>query len=164
MTIRTRIEGAAELDRVLKRLPKAIGERVLANAVRAGAKIIRDEARAKAPVRVGGNLIRLGKRSSKGRLPGFLRSQIITAKARKGTSSDSVTIHVGPSTKAFYGLFQEFGTRNHPAKPFLRPAFDGNVEKAIKGIGVKLGKDIEKAAVKLAGPLARSGLVKRRRR
>ncbi len=163
MTIRTRIEGAAELDRVLKLLPKAIGERVLANAVRAGAKIIRDEARAKAPVRVSGGLIRLGKKSSKGRIPGFLRANIITAKARRGTSSDSVTIHVGPSRKAFYGLFQEFGTRFHSARPFLRPAFDNNVEKAIKVIGIKLGKDIERAAVKLAGPLAKSGLVKRRR-
>lgn len=48
-----------------------------------------------------------------------------------------VVIHVGlqdgdmngNKSVAEYGMGNEFGTRNAPARPFMRPAFDENVQK-----------------------------------
>jgi hypothetical protein len=44
-----RIEGLAELNRALRELPQRIANRGLRTAVYAGAKVIRDEARHRAP-------------------------------------------------------------------------------------------------------------------
>ena len=140
-----RLAGARELDAMLKRLPKHLGERVLVNAVRAGAQVVRAEAKARAPVKTG-----------------RLRANIIARRA-KGRGA-AVTVSVGPSRKAWYGRLVEFGTVTTGARPFLRPAFESTKRAALDRIGERLGRNIERAAVKLAGPLAKSGLVRRRRR
>lgn len=44
-----RIEGLAQLDRALRELPQRVANRGLRASVYAGAKVIRDEARARAP-------------------------------------------------------------------------------------------------------------------
>lgn len=44
-----RIEGLAQLDRALRELPDRVANRGLRASVYAGAKVIRDEARAQAP-------------------------------------------------------------------------------------------------------------------
>lgn len=44
-----RIEGLAQLDRALRELPQRIANRGLRASVYAGAKVIRDEARSRAP-------------------------------------------------------------------------------------------------------------------
>jgi len=53
---------------------------------------------------------------------GNLRASIATAVTEKGA------VIVGPSKQAFYGRFHEFGGefggRNFPARPFMRPAFN----------------------------------------
>ena len=141
----TRIEGAAELDKVLKALPKRMGERALVAAVRAGANIIRDEARARVPVGTG-----------------RLRDEIVVKRIRTGQAS--LTMRLGPLRSSFYGMFFEFGTSIQAARPFLRPAFDAKVGEALGALGTRLGKRVEAEAKKLAGPLAKAGLVKRRRR
>lgn len=144
-----RVNGAAELDRVLKLLPKQIGAKVLQGAVMAGAKPIQEEAQRLAP-----------------RATGKLAANIIRARPRRerGRARRVGAVLIGPSTRAFYGLFLEFGTSTIPAQPFLRPAFDAKAGEALARIGAELGKRIERAAVRLAGPLAKSGLVRRRRR
>jgi HK97 gp10 family phage protein len=37
---------------------------------------------------------------------------------------DEAAVAVGPTRGFFYGWFQEFGTAEHPAQAFVRPAFD----------------------------------------
>jgi HK97 gp10 family phage protein len=51
---------------------------------------------------------------------------------------------------AFYGPALEKGTGDMPAKPFMRPAFDNNVQISIKIIGDELKAEIEKAAARIA--------------
>jgi len=58
----------------------------------------------------------------------------------------------------------EFGTSIMSARPFFRPAFERTKIAALQEIGNKLGKGIEDRAAKLAGPLAKSGLIKKRRK
>ena len=161
-----KLSGARELDRVLQKLPREIGEKVLLSSLRVGAKEIKEAAKARAPVRSGGGAKTVKTAVGGGirvvRQPGFLKNSIRIARLRGSESSAAVSI--GPRREAFYGMFQEFGTRFQPARPWLRPALDAAAGRAIAAFGKALGKKVERAAVKLAGPLAKSGLVKRRRR
>ena len=60
-------------------------------------------------------------------------------------------MQVGPTHRAFYGLFGEFGTVNHPPHPFMRPAWDElTPEPMISMIGETLAEEIEKARSRLA--------------
>ena len=54
--IRTQLEGAAALDRVLKQLPEKVARNVLRRAVTKGAKVVEAEMRDRAPVGPTGNL------------------------------------------------------------------------------------------------------------
>lgn len=147
--IRTRIEGAAEMDRALRLLPKQIQQKTLVTALRAGARPIRDEVRRQVE---GQGLV------DSGRLRDGIGVETV-----KGNPQGAI-VRIGPVKKAFYGLFAEFGTITAPARPILRPSFDARAAEAIDRIGKSLGRAIERAAKKLQGPLAKSGLVRRRRR
>jgi HK97 gp10 family phage protein len=48
-------------------------------------------------------------------------------------------VYIG--TRTYYGPFIEFGTRKMPAKPYLRPAFDKNINKLTE----EIKKEIERA-------------------
>ena len=140
---RSTITGARELEKVLKRLPGKIGQKVLLSSLRPGATLIKKEAKIRAPVK-----------------SGTLRDEIVVRKEKGGV----VALRVGPTRDAFWGMFQEFGTIKQPARPWLRPAFDATKGKALDAVGKRLGKNVEKAAEKLAGSFAKSGLKKKRRR
>ena len=141
-----RVEGAREMEKVLKLLPDRVAEKALAGAVLASANVIKREMKARAPVDTGG-----------------LKKSIIAK--RDKTTRSSVTYLVGPSTKGFFGMFTEFGTRFIPARPWMRPAFDTSIRPAIDKMGERLGKNIQREARKLAGEFRKSGLgVKRSRR
>lgn len=142
---RSTITGAKDLDRLLKRLPTKIAGKILQSSLRAGAMVIVKDARTRAPMRTG-----------------TLRREIVARKTKGAPSSAAVTI--GPTQDAFWGLLQEFGTRHHPPRPWLRPAFEASKRLALDKTGKQLGMKIEKAAEKLAGSFAKSGLKSRRRR
>lgn len=143
--IKTEIQGARELDKLLGQLPKKMGFTALRGAVRAGAKIIMEDAKARVSVDTGD-----------------LRDSIRIQKVRaRGTS---VTFVVGAEKKEFYGQFIEFGTSKQSARPWLRPAFDTRVKEALDKIGDELGKRVERTAKKLAGGFRKSGLGAKKRR
>lgn len=143
--IKTRIEGADELAKVLKLLPGKMGASVLASSLRTGAVLIKKEAAARAP-------------RDQGDLAKSIRVQKVK---QKGTEA---LFHVGPDREHFYGIFSEFGTSKESARPWLRPAFDTKAAEALDKIGESLGKKVEAAAAKLAGKFRKSGLGARRRR
>lgn len=141
------IKGGAAMARVLRALPGKIEGRLLANAVRAGARVVRKAAKARVPVKTG-----------------KLRDSLMVKKVRQRQSS-SVLVIVGPKwPEGAHGHLVEFGTKHSAAKPFLRPAFDEKAGEALDKIGDTLGRGIERAAAKLAGSFAKSGLGRRRRR
>lgn len=163
--LNARLIGASGLSKLLGDLPKKIGERVALKALRSGARLIQKEAAANVPIRTQEGFKAVTTGGSKFRLPGLLKKSIRVVRNRDAERQrgKSFVVSVGPSREAFYGMFLEFGTKHISAKPWLRPAFDGNKKEATVKIGVSLGADIEKAALKLAGPLRKSGIVKRRR-
>lgn len=143
--VKTEIEGAKEMDKLLKLLPVKMAASILDASVRTGAVIIRDDAKSRAPV-------------DTGELRDSIRIQKI------GSKQTITEFRVGPDKNHWYGIFAEFGTSEDSAHPFLRPAFDTNASDALDKIGEQIGKKIEARAKKLAGPLLKSGLIKRRRK
>ena len=147
-----KVEGLQELDRQLRALPERVAGNALATAVSAGARVIRNEAMARAPVDTGA-----------------LKSQIFTKRLRSPSPSEKMSI-VGVRSglakyantkrnvrsgkagktyktdgKTFYWKFIEFGTSKMAAKPFLRPAFDAKEQDAVLAITEKLDERIQKA-------------------
>ena len=151
------LKGFDKLERGLLALPDEIARKVAQDSVRKGAVIIQREAQARAPVQAGDRVHRIStskraKKYSKGRKPGFLRASILVRLNRAATTAGSPLVYsIGWSKDAYYGLFQEFGSRHQPARPFLRPAADSKFEEAVAAIGADMGPRIEAAAKKLAG-------------
>ena len=55
-----------------------------------------------------------------------------------------VEVTIGPGKKQFYGMFHEYGTSKMKARPFLRPAYDENIEKVQEVIAEELEEDNRK--------------------
>lgn len=51
---------------------------------------------------------------------------------------------------AAYAIFMEYGTWKDPPQPYMRPAFDGEKENAVKRIGPALWDEISKTAARAA--------------
>lgn len=157
--VTTKVEGLRELRAALEEMKKAASTRIMKQAVEAGAEPMRATAEANAPrdttllaesVETSSKLTarqrRLAGKSAKRQADGGFRS----------AKSTGVEVHVGPgadkSRKAPppSGLLQEFGTRNHPAQPFLRPAWDRHKGEALTIITEALRRAIDKAAKRAA--------------
>ena len=146
--ITTEVKGLKELDEFLKRLPEQIQRKALMQATAAGARVLRDSARGRVPVRANPpSPIKVSKGATKGRMPGFLRASIGTWRIKKGASG-TVTYGVGSRGYAFYGKFLEFGTKYITARPFLRPALDSSYLWAIEAVASVLKQKIEKEIAK----------------
>ncbi len=152
MAARSGITGAKELERVLRKLPGRLAERELTSAARAGANVIRKEARARAP--------RGSDPSAASEKYGPLHKNIRVARIKKTGFIVEMAIHNG---RAFWGSFLEFGTRHIAARPWMSPAFDTSVRPALAKVGERLGKGLEKTAKELAGPLSKISKGTRRR-
>ena len=152
-----RIEGLAELNRALRELPQRIANRGLRTAVYAGAKVIRDEARHRAPKAAQS----LGtKQPSAGTLKRSVIMKHIRERSGGGRQTFYVLVRQGKkyrnqgkrgnlSQDAWYWRFVEFGTVKMSARPFLRPAFDMKKNDALMAIKTRLAARIEQAAREL---------------
>lgn len=123
--VSVRIDGLAELREACKQLPKNIENNIMRGALRAGGKVIADEARRRVPVRSG--QLQASIRVSVRPAP-----QGITASVKAGDRF-RVFKGKGTATKApyrtkragggfdyhapFYAHFVEFGTKPHIIKP-----------------------------------------------
>lgn len=151
------VQGLKELNDALKQLPERIAKNALRAGVYAGAKVIRDEAKMKAPRYTGP--------VSQGHPPpGTLKRSIIMKHIPEQSGlyrqTFYVTVRSGKqyrnqgkkgnlSQDAYYWRWVEFGTAKMSAKPFLRPAFEGQKTGALDAIKNKLAARIEEEAAKL---------------
>jgi HK97 gp10 family phage protein len=155
-TTTTEVKGLAELEKFLDALPEKVQVKIARNAMSAGARVIRDEAKRLAPVKTGA-----------------LRSSVRVSTRQQINGQITATIRAGGKTKtgdAFYAHFVEYGTEphaikprpkglfkvlkiggvfvrsvNHPgakARPFMRPAFDASALKSVDAFAAQLSKRI----------------------
>lgn len=139
--ISIKIEGAAEIQKVLDSLAPRVRGKVMVAALRSGGNVIRTSAKQRIPIRSEPGAKAFRKGGSKGRLPGFGRASVIVRKVRGGD-----IVEVGASKRAFYLRFLEFGTRFISARPWLRPAFDETGAAVLERIGASLRTNIDRIA------------------
>lgn len=153
------ISGLKELQAALKELPDRIAKNVLRGSVAAGAAIIRNEARQRAPVYT-------GEVAAGHPPPGTLKRSIVQKQIKELSNATKqtffVTVRRGKeyqkqgkkgnlSQDAYYASWVEFGNSRMSARPYLRPAFEAKKEAAIEAIRAYLEKRIPEEAAKLAG-------------
>ena len=153
------VYGMRELERVLNGLPRASSEFALSSALRAGANIVRKEARERAPMADSSPINNKGYVRAK-RKYGHLRDNIRVTKTRHRAGAAQMTIHSG---RAFWGMFLEFGTVKMGARPWLSPAFEATYKAAQALIRARLAVTLRQTAGQLAGPRSRWTKAFRRR-
>ncbi len=136
MNFNYKITGGKELDAALSRLALDVETRLAKNAAGAGARVIRDGAKRRAPVDSGNLRAAIKVRRAKKRY-GAAVADIVVTGGRKSLKND-----------AWYAKLVEYGTRHAPARPFLRPALDADAPAAIRAIATSLSKQIAKLAGK----------------
>ena len=168
----TTITGFKELETALQKLgPMIVGlkgypKNALRNASRAGAKIAVDAAKAKAPVESGDF-----KRAIKFKILSLRYRDQATL---KGHSQEYyyIGVDLGISRKnTSEGVFYanavisrtETGNDTTPAKPFLRPAVNGNMMRIESAITTKLRADLIRIAKKIGDENQRDLLMAGRR-
>lgn len=159
MATQFEIKGAAELQRKLGQLPVKLEKNILRGALRAGAKVIEREAKARVPVK-----------------SGLLRDSIrVSVRARRGTVTAQVKAGGRRKGQAFYAWMVEHGTRRHvivagagrsrtvralaiagrivgakvdhpgaAAHPFMKPSLDSRAPQALDAIRAYIGKRLDK--------------------
>lgn len=129
--MRIKLEGGERLEAALKDLGGKVAGRLGTNAVRAGARVISNEAKDRVPVKTGA----------------LRRSiRVFDDRAAVRANLKERTAFVG--TRLFYGKFVELGTAHSSAKPFLRPAMDESGDSAVDKLADNLGDGIERETAK----------------
>jgi len=133
-----------ELPGLLARLKK-IGDKKLANGafrkgLRTGAKRIAKDARPLAPVHQGPYPAH-----RKDRKPGTLKKSIKVRAMKRSRKGVGIRVSDYYAGIAYYGAFQEYGTKRQKAKPYLRPAFDKNKAAAVNDLKQEIKTAVEGA-------------------
>lgn len=144
------VRGLPDLRDALLSIPAKLRRRALRNALAAGARVVRDDARRTVPVLSLANAMRAPYRK-----PGTVRRAIVvrTSKAARKAGDVGVFVNVRPAQKGqrgaksnadpFYWRWLEFGTAKMAARPFLRPAAD-KLQQALGVFVDKIGPQIAK--------------------
>jgi HK97 gp10 family phage protein len=124
-----RIEGVDKTDATLRRLEGVSRKGVAERALLAGAHVLAAEAK---------RLVRVDE--------GELRDDITVSNAAEGATRSEPAAYVGPTSKTDWRAhFEEFGTVDQAAHPFIRPAFDGSAARQAKrAIAEVLATEIDK--------------------
>ena len=156
------LRGLAGLLDALKALPPAVASKnggPARVALARGAKVIRDEARTRAPKDTGAmaaNIVM--KRDTQPQRSGVNErytvgvrggSQSTFSNTKRNRRKGVVGQKYEKQSSTFYWRFIEFGTERQPAQPFLRPAFETQKENALAVITDTLAKGIHNAARKI---------------
>lgn len=149
MTVR--LEGFRELERALNELPKTTGKNVLRRVAKGALEPMAERARGMAPVERGD--LRASIKVSE-------RRTRRVARINRFDKNTGVEMAMGPVSGGGvlnYATFAEFGTVDTAAKPFMRPAWDGGKDDALEYVKANLGREIDRAATRLAKKAARGG-------
>ena len=150
-----KVTGLKELGQALENLGRKTKNKLGAKAMRKGGAIIRDQARANAPLlkvkvphRKRGTLKKAIVASTKPQKDGSVRT-IIFVRTLKNSKILEFKGKTGKSgaynpNDPFYWRFVEFGTSKMPAQPFLRPAFSSKKEQASREIITTLRDEINR--------------------
>lgn len=139
-------KGLNELDASLTELPDKIQDQVVRAGLTAAAKVFQDGMKLRAPKAAHHRVMRRGSA-----FPVPL-SESIGTRVRVG--KQTAVAEVGPMTRAFWGRFQELGTRYQSPQPFMVPTLDSDAQiatAAFLAVGrQKLSQVVQQVARKAA--------------
>lgn len=139
--------GLNDIAKDLEALSRAENNKVLRDATRAGAEVLKEEVIARAPVRTGKlkkNVVVVTQKSRRGEISSGVHIRGVNP--RTGNSDN--TMKANNPRNAFYWRFVEMGTVNMPPHPFIRPAFDVRQEQATEVAIRRMNQAIDEALSK----------------
>lgn len=141
------IEGEAELMARLGRLSEAAQGKTLERALVAGALVIQNAAKIRAPYQTG-NLkrsIHIGGHADLNPDKGDIVDKTGAPVPRPELGANTVAVYVGTDVK--YAPAVEYGTQTRRPKPYLRPAADENKDAVRKEVADAM-RDLVRAATR----------------
>lgn len=123
ITVDVEIKGLAELDAAIRQLPDAMQDKVVRAGLTASGKVFVDGMQRRAPKDPAHRVVR------KGQAYPLPLSQSITM--RVSLAKDVARVQVGPSKHAFWGRFQELGTRYQAPQAFMVPTLEADGQIAV---------------------------------
>lgn len=127
---------------------RAENNKVLRDATRAGAEVLKDEVIARAPVRTGKLKKNVVVVTQKSRRRGEICSGVHIRGVNPRTGNSDNTMKANNPRNAFYWRFVELGTANMPAHPFVRPAYDTREEEAASVAIARMNQAIDEVLSK----------------
>ncbi|WP_426346355.1 HK97-gp10 family putative phage morphogenesis protein [Cronobacter universalis] len=140
--------GLDEIARGLETLSRAENNKVLRDATRAGAEVLREEVIQRAPERTGKMKKNVVILTQKARRRGEISSGVHIRGVNPRTGNSDNTMKANNPRNAFYWRFVELGTVNMPAHPFVRPAFDTRQEQAAQVAMERMNRAIDEVLSK----------------
>ena len=140
--------GLADIAKDLEALSRAENNKVLRDATRAGAEVLKEEVKNRAPERSGKLKKNVVVVTQKGRRRGEITSGVHIRGVNPDTGNSDNTMKADNPRNAFYWRFVELGTSNMPAHPFVRPAFDTRQEEAAEAAIARMNSAIDKVLSK----------------
>lgn len=140
--------GLDEIARDLETLSRAENNKVLRDATRAGAEVLREEVIQRAPERTGKMKKNVVVLTQKSRRRGEISSGVHIRGRNIRTGSSDNSMKASDPRNAFYWRFVELGTVNMPAHPFVRPAFDTRQEQAAQAAMERMNRAIDEVLSK----------------
>ncbi|EPB6465817.1 HK97-gp10 family putative phage morphogenesis protein [Cronobacter dublinensis] len=140
--------GLDEIARDLETLSRAENNKVLRDATRAGAEVLREEVIQRAPERTGKMKKNVVILTQKARRRGEISSGVHIRGVNPRTGNSDNTMKANNPRNAFYWRFVELGTVNMPAHPFVRSAFDTRQEQAAQVAMERMNRAIDEVLSK----------------
>jgi HK97 gp10 family phage protein len=136
LSVTVTIKGLKELDAALRALPDAMQAGPVRAGLKAGAAVLQDG---------------MGQRAPRDRdVEGVTLADEIVVAAKVSNKRDTAIAQIGPSIRAFYARFLEFGTEKMRARPFIRKTLELDGQIAIAALAVHAKAGIERAVKRLA--------------
>lgn len=135
MSISVDIRGLGPLAEDFARLKRGAQKRVLRQATMAGARVGRDAVRDAAPVDEGITRKAVVAASKKQNPPGTHTAGVRVRSIRREDGTNP----------AYTWRFSELGTSREPARPWIRPAWDGAEEEITDAVRDRLASAIDEA-------------------
>jgi HK97 gp10 family phage protein len=147
--MKMKVTGLRELDAALMTMKQSTARGVVRRALLTAAQPIADDMAKRAPSP--------GKYGT-GYLGEHIDTGIRLSRRQRSVSrkESDVEVYAG-ATRVDQAVFQEFGTINHAAQPFARPAWDAGKMDALDTVKTELAAEIEKTAARAAKRATRKG-------
>lgn len=152
------IVGGRELDAMLQSLPVKVERNILRAALRAGAAVFREEAKAKAPVDSGAlrRSIKVSTNSKKGRVTAKLKVGGKLAPhahlVEYGTKPHTITAKQGGGLTVGGNVVSSVDHPGARPRAFMRPAFDTKPPAAIAAVASKIRERLTTAGINVPAP------------